>query len=190
MTPAGCLAALADRIVDRLDFGILRVGIDGVDGAGKTSLADKLAQVLEGRGNRVVRAERLGPLRFMHDAPDVSQVRAVVNEKHGPLLVHDDGRSDLFATLRAFIAADGNVAATAEACFVHKNTLRYRLKRLADILGRDPGAPDVKFHLRMAFDLIELFAGMDINLLPPRPEAHTASGRSTGGAATTTTVMV
>lgn len=56
MTPAGFLAALADRIADRLGFGVLRVGIDGVDGAGKTSLADRLAQVIEARGIRVIRA--------------------------------------------------------------------------------------------------------------------------------------
>ena len=113
-----------------------------------------------------VRAERLGPLRFLLDAPDVSQVRAVVDEQLGPLLAHEGGRSDLLATLRAFVAADGNVAETAKACFVHKNTLRYRLKRLTEVLGRDPADPDAKFHLRMAFDLVDLFAGMGIDLLP------------------------
>jgi uridine kinase len=56
VTLAGFLAALADRIAERQDFGILRAAIDGVDGAGKTSLADKLAQVLEARGQRVIRA--------------------------------------------------------------------------------------------------------------------------------------
>ena len=49
---------------------------------------------------------------------------------------------------------------------MHKNTLRYRLKRLTDVLGRDPAEPDAKFHLRMAFDLVELFAGMGIDVLP------------------------
>ena len=72
-------------------------------------------------------------------------------------------------TLRAFVAADGNVAETAKACFVHKNTLRYRLKRLTDVLGRDPAEPDAKFHLRMAFDLVDLFAGMGIDLLRHAP---------------------
>lgn len=56
MTPAGFLAALADRVAGRLGPGILRVGIDGVDGAGKTTLADRLAEVLEARGTRVIRA--------------------------------------------------------------------------------------------------------------------------------------
>jgi hypothetical protein len=37
---------------------------------------------------------------------------------------------------------------------------------LADVLGRDPAEPEAKFHLHMAFDLIELFAGMGIDVLP------------------------
>ena len=118
------------------------------------------------RGEGVVRADRLGPLRFLLDAPDVAQVRAVVHEQLGPLVAHA-GRADLLATLRAFVAADGNVAETARACFVHKNTLRYRLKRIAEVLGRDPADPDAKFHLRMAFDLVDLFSSMGVELLPP-----------------------
>jgi DNA-binding PucR family transcriptional regulator len=124
------------------------------------------ARLAATRGGGVVRTEQLGPLRFLLDAPDVEQVRAVVAEQLGPLVAHE-GRADLLATLRAFVAADGSVAETAAACFVHKNTLRYRLKRLSDVLGRDPAEPDAKFHLRMAFDLVDLFAGMGIDVLPP-----------------------
>ena len=57
--------------------------------------------------------DQLGPLRFLLDAPDVSQVRAVVAEQLGALVAHE-GRADLLATLRAFVAADGNVAETAK----------------------------------------------------------------------------
>ena len=70
---------------------------------------------------------------------------------------------------------------------MHKNTLRYRLKRLTEVLGRDPAEPDAKFHLRMAFDLVDLFAGMGIDVLPPtaRRSWGTAAGvacRSAGAA--------
>jgi DNA-binding PucR family transcriptional regulator/putative methionine-R-sulfoxide reductase with GAF domain len=126
------------------------------------------AHLAGSRGGGVVGTDQLGPLRFLLDAPDLSQVRAVVREQLGPVLAHSGGRTDLLATLRAFVAADGNVAETARACFIHKNTLRYRLTRLTEVLGRDPAEPDTKFHLRMAFDLVELFAGMGIDLLPPR----------------------
>lgn len=58
MTPAALLAALAVRIRERsgTGSGIFRVGIDGVDGAGKTTFADRLAQVLEAIGVTVIRA--------------------------------------------------------------------------------------------------------------------------------------
>jgi DNA-binding PucR family transcriptional regulator len=132
--------------------------------------ATACAHLAGSRGGGTVRADELGPLRFLLDAPDISQVRAAVAEQLGPLLAQAPGRTDLLATLRAFVAADGNVAETARACFIHKNTLRYRLKRLTEILGRDPSEPEAKFHLRMAFDLAELFAGIGIELLPQRPE--------------------
>ena len=134
----------------------------------------------------MLKAGQLGPLRFLLDAPDVSQVRSVVAEQLGPLLAHD-GRADLLATLREFVRADGNVTETAKACFIHKNTLRYRLKRLTEVLGRDPAAPDVKFHLRMAFDLVELFSGIGIDLLPgrqvSRQDTASVAGPRTDGAA-------
>jgi DNA-binding PucR family transcriptional regulator/putative methionine-R-sulfoxide reductase with GAF domain len=160
------------------------VAIGVSDGSGDFTIAHRqsmaCARLALSEGNRVIHAARLGPLRFMLDAPDVSQVRAVVHEQLGSLLDYDGGRSDLVGTLRAFVAADGNVAETAKACFIHKNTLRYRLKRLADILGRDPAAPDSKFHLRMAFDLIELFAGLGIDLLPARPAPEEGVGEDGG----------
>jgi uridine kinase len=56
LTPAGFLVALAIRITPLQDRGLVRVGIDGVDGAGKTTLADRLSQVLQSQGAKVIRA--------------------------------------------------------------------------------------------------------------------------------------
>ena len=155
----------ADPVIRALPDVALGVSDPTTDFALGYRQAAACARLAATRGGGVVRAGQLGPLRFLLDAPDVEQVRAVVAEQLGPLVAHE-GRADLFATLRAFVAADGNVAETAAACFVHKNTLRYRLKRLTDVLGRDPAEPDAKFHLRMAFDLVDLFAGMGIDVLP------------------------
>ncbi len=154
----------ADRRGIAVAIGVSDVCADLATAHRQAVACTRLAQ---SGGDHVVHAGRLGPLRFLLDAPDVSQVRAVVQEQLGPLLNHDRGRSDLLGTLRAFVAADGNVAETAKACFIHKNTLRYRLARIADVLGRDPAAPDAKFHLRMAFDLVDLFAGMGIDVSVP-----------------------
>lgn len=53
---ARVLSEIADEICARLDGNVLRVGIDGRDGAGKTMFADELGKVVESRGCAVIRA--------------------------------------------------------------------------------------------------------------------------------------
>lgn len=50
------LDALAERIVARAAAHPLRVAVDGIDAAGKTTLADELAAPLRARGRPVIRA--------------------------------------------------------------------------------------------------------------------------------------
>ena len=55
--------------------------------------------------------------------------------------------SALRSTLQAYIDADLNVAATASALVMHPNSVRYRLRRIGQMTGRDP---------RKLSDLLEL----------------------------------
>jgi uridine kinase len=55
-TNASLLNRLAAAIRDLHSDRIVRVAVDGVDGAGKTTLADALAPVVSGRGRPVIRA--------------------------------------------------------------------------------------------------------------------------------------
>ncbi|WP_019201459.1 CdaR family transcriptional regulator [Tsukamurella sp. 1534] len=57
---------------------------------------------------------------------------------------------DLEATLRAFVRSDGNQAATARILHVHRNTVPYRLSRLAGITGADPSTIEGAALLRAA----------------------------------------
>jgi DNA-binding PucR family transcriptional regulator len=43
----------------------------------------------------------------------------------------------LLATLEEFLGRRGNISATSDALFVHPNTLRQRLRRIADLTGID-----------------------------------------------------
>ncbi|WP_410641070.1 PucR family transcriptional regulator [Amycolatopsis sp. lyj-346] len=47
----------------------------------------------------------------------------------------------LAETLRAFLRADGNRTRAAQALIVHRSTLDYRLKRIAQLTGHDPVKP-------------------------------------------------
>jgi DNA-binding PucR family transcriptional regulator len=57
---------------------------------------------------------------------------------------------ELLETLDAFFAAGGVLESTARALFVHPNTVRYRLRRIAEITGRSPLSGRDAFALRVA----------------------------------------
>jgi uncharacterized membrane protein YgcG len=53
--------------------------------------------------------------------------------------------TNLVETLRAWLDAFGDVAAASAAMFVHTNTFRYRLRRLAEVSGIDLADPEQRF---------------------------------------------
>jgi len=56
----------------------------------------------------------------------------------GPLLAYDDRhRAELLPTLREFLACSGSWNACAAKMYVHVNTVRYRIRRIEELTGRD-----------------------------------------------------
>ena len=77
--------------------------------------------------------------------------RCLAAEWLGPLVAHDERRSQkLLPTLAAYLDAGAAQQATADALGVHVSTLKYRLGRLGEILGRDLGRPETRFQLQVA----------------------------------------
>ncbi|HYJ54831.1 MAG TPA: helix-turn-helix domain-containing protein, partial [Mycobacterium sp.] len=61
-----------------------------------------------------------------------------------------DAGPALMETLDAYLDSGGAIEACARKLFVHPNTVRYRLKRIADFTGRDPTVPRDSYVLRVA----------------------------------------
>src|SRR5205823_7714665 len=56
----------------------------------------------------------------------------------GPLLAYDDQhRAELLPTLREFLACSGSWNVCAVRMYVHVNTVRYRIRRIEELTGRD-----------------------------------------------------
>ena len=56
----------------------------------------------------------------------------------GPLLAYDERhRAELLPTLREFLACSGSWNACAATMYVHVNTVRYRIRRIEELTGRD-----------------------------------------------------
>ncbi|MEV0352644.1 PucR family transcriptional regulator [Nonomuraea sp. NPDC050680] len=59
-------------------------------------------------------------------------------------------RADLMESLRAYIGSNGHWDAAAQRLGIHRHTLRYRMKRVTELLGRDLDDPGVRAELWIA----------------------------------------
>lgn len=81
-------------------------------------------------------------------------VRAFADGLLRALREHDDtGRGDLVASLRAWLSRHGQWDAAAADLGVHRHTLRYRMRRVEEILGRSLDDPDVRMELWLALKI-------------------------------------
>ena len=94
---------------------------------------------------RPVHARELLPERAL--LGDASAIAALDAEVMRPLA---DAGPALTETLDAYLDSGGAIESCARKLFVHPNTVRYRLKRIADFTGRDPTSPRDAYVLRVA----------------------------------------
>ncbi|UGT42958.1 helix-turn-helix domain-containing protein [Nocardia yamanashiensis] len=69
------------------------------------------------------------------------------------------GQPHLMDALRAYLAHDHNRVAAAESLVVHRNTLNYRLGRIATLTGYDPGRSEHTPLFAAALTALDLSAG-------------------------------
>lgn len=65
----------------------------------------------------------------------------------------------LIQTLGAWVRSDFNITETADTLAIHRNTLYYRLERIAKALGRDLADRDTRFELKLSIKLSDLLSG-------------------------------
>jgi DNA-binding PucR family transcriptional regulator len=94
---------------------------------------------------RPVLARELLPERALMG--DASAIAALHTDVMRPLA---DAGPTLTETLDAYLDCGGAIEACARKLFVHPNTVRYRLRRIADFTGRDPTVPRDAYVLRVA----------------------------------------
>ena len=134
--------------------GGLVVGLSAPAGPIAASAAYKQAEqalsVARRRGRVLVEHERMAAGSVLPLLAD-DAVRAFADGMLRPLYEHDaTGRGDLVASLRAWLSKHGQWDAAAADLGVHRHTLRYRMRRVEEILGRSLDDPDVRMELWLA----------------------------------------
>lgn len=95
--------------------------------------------------------EELGVYQLLAEADDPEAVEAYARRWLGALLRYDEEHDyELVDTLRAYLECGGNYEDTATRLFIHRSTLKYRLKRIREISGLDLSDPDTRFNLHLA----------------------------------------
>lgn len=109
--------------------------------------AEQALSVARRRGRVLVEHEHVAAGSVLPLLAD-DAVRAFADGLLRALRDHDaTGRGDLVASLRAWLSRHGQWDAAAAELGVHRHTLRYRMRRVEEILGRSLDDPDVRMEL-------------------------------------------
>ncbi|MFK4069156.1 PucR family transcriptional regulator [Streptomyces sp. NPDC029674] len=109
--------------------------------------SEQALSVARRRGRTLVEHEELAAGSVLPLLAD-DAVRAFADGLLRALHEHDaTGRGDLVASLRAWLSRHGQWDAAAADLGVHRHTLRYRMRRVEEILGRSLDDPDVRMEL-------------------------------------------
>ncbi|MEZ4719263.1 MAG: helix-turn-helix domain-containing protein [Caldilineaceae bacterium] len=124
--------------------------LDDEPAAGARELAH--GQGVEGGAGHLLR--RSGPLPVVTMLGNNAEAKRFYRKTLGKLIAHDEEHnSELVDTLEGFFACHGNLSQTAGRLHIHRNTLTYRLERIAGITQMDLDDPDARFSLQLALKL-------------------------------------
>ena len=108
----------------------------GADGVAAAAAEARDVLELAGRLRRPAGTYRLDDVLLEYAVTHPPDTAARLTHVLAPI----DGRPDLVETLEQWYAADFDRRAAAAALNVHPNTLDYRLRRVAELTGMDPGS--------------------------------------------------
>ncbi len=115
--------------------------------------ARRLAELL-GAGVHLVNSAEFGSSELLLAMVPAEARRSFRAALLTPLLAYDrDHGTELVSTLQVFLANSGSWSKAAEAMFIHVNSLRYRIRRIHELTGRDPRSLEDQAALLLALQI-------------------------------------
>jgi hypothetical protein len=131
----------SDRSRVRLTVGVSAPaeGVTALSGAlHEASSARRLAALRGTTAVAVLTSDEVASHELLLATVPASVLRSFRERLLGPLLAYDNQhRAELLPTLREFLACSGSWNACAARMYVHVNTVRYRIRRIEELTGRD-----------------------------------------------------
>lgn len=99
---------------------------------------EKALKAAKMKKENIIYFEKMGIYRLLVDCSNYDLIRKYVIENIGELIEYDEkNSSQLTITLEKFILHNYNLAKTAEAMFIHRNTVIMRVSKIEEILKID-----------------------------------------------------
>lgn len=117
-------------------------------------------RLVTGNTDLVSSFDDLGVAALLFQVDDHTDLELFVQRWIGPLVAYDTGHgTHLTETLRVLLETK-SLRATAETLFVHKSTLKYRIKRINELLDGDYQDPETFFNLQVALRIDQMVRGL------------------------------
>jgi purine catabolism regulator len=101
----------------------------------------------------------LGTYRLLLTLQEPDALRAFADSVLAPLDAYDEGHGgELVPSLRAFLDHNARWEAAAAELFVHRHTLRYRMRKVEELTGRDLSTPHDRMEFWLAIRARDLLA--------------------------------
>jgi PucR family transcriptional regulator, purine catabolism regulatory protein len=94
----------------------------------------------------------LSVYRLLLQLEGSEELRGFEDEILEPLMAYETGE-ELVRTLEAYFEHNGNLSQTADALFIHRNSLIYRMERIAGITGLDLDNPETRLAVQLALHI-------------------------------------
>jgi purine catabolism regulator len=103
--------------------------------------------------------EDLGTYRLLLSMTEPDALRAFAESLLAPLDAYDrDHGGELTTSLRAFLANNARWETAAAELYVHRHTLRYRMRKVEELTGRDLSSSFDRMEFWLALRAKELLA--------------------------------
>ena len=117
-------------------------------------------RLVTGNTELVSSFDDLGVTALLFQVEDHIDLEQFVERWIGPLVAYDgDHGTHLTETLRVLLETR-SLRDSAEALFVHKSTLKYRIKRINELLGGDYQDSETFFNLQVALRIHQMVRGL------------------------------
>ncbi|HET6496050.1 MAG TPA: PucR family transcriptional regulator ligand-binding domain-containing protein [Thermoleophilia bacterium] len=116
---------------------------------------------LRGDSGMVAGYAELGSYSLLLGLQDTPSLDVFCDSVLGKLQKHDEQSScDLLPSLAAFLEANGRWGDAADKLFIHRHSLRYRMKRVQEITGRDLSEPQDRMEFWLALKARQFIDGV------------------------------